>query len=123
MDTSVFNALGLRKPKLIKIPYFTDYKTHLGFRGKYKKNLEAKKCGKIFNNISNIIFHQCKCKLHSACKMHPHFPPTFVGESASYSLKNTVHTGNKCFLLPDFVLSVSNKQLLCFYCKFSIVRE
>ena len=27
-----------------------------------------------------MIFHQCKCKLHSNYKTHPHFPPKFGGK-------------------------------------------
>ena len=44
-----------------------------------KKNFWSKKC-KIFNNIKNIIFHQCKSKLHLDYKTHPHFPPKFGGK-------------------------------------------
>ena len=36
-----------------------------------KKKFWSKKCGKIFNNINNIIFHKCKCKLHSDYKIPP----------------------------------------------------
>ena len=43
-----------------------------------KKNLKQK-CDKIFNNINNIIFHQCKCELYLDYKMHPYFPPKFGG--------------------------------------------
>ena len=33
----------------------------------------------MFNDINNIIFHQCKCKLHLDYKTQPHFPPKFAG--------------------------------------------
>ena len=36
---------------------------------------------------NNIIFHQCKCKLHSDYKTHPHFSPKFGGGGVSYSPK------------------------------------
>ena len=49
-------------------PYFSDYKTHLGFRGEWGEN----------------PVHLCPrsseaSKLHSDYKMHPHFPPKFGG--------------------------------------------
>ena len=39
------------------MPYFSDHETYLGFRGKQEKKFGSKKCGKIVNNINNIIFH------------------------------------------------------------------
>ena len=49
------------------VPYFADYKTHLGFRG-------GKRGGK---KPRSTATHPQPGRLHSDYEMHPHFPPKF----------------------------------------------
>ena len=62
-------------------------------------------CGKIFNNINNIIFRQCKYKLHLCATFAPPFSSQICGRGESDSLKKIWYLVINILTTPQILLS------------------